>query len=174
MKWRTWLMVLVAMVSLLTLAGEAGAEFQDLGTIAGNYSGARAINDLGQVVGVSTTPIWLTNHAFFYDGTMHDLGTLGGSNSVARGINNSGQVVGNSQIMGGNTHGFLYSGGTMTDLGTLGGTYCIAYGINDAGQIVGVSTTAAGKSPCLCVHRRGHDRPEHPHGEELWYCLRHQ
>jgi probable HAF family extracellular repeat protein len=142
----TWLTVAVSLgASLFLLAVSVGAEMRDLGTLAGNYSAARAINASGQIVGATTTGGLFATHAFLYSGgKMQDLGTLGGLTSTARGINDSGQVVGSSTIKGGNTHAFSYYSGKMTDLGTLGGNYSIAYGINNTGQIVGVSTTSTG------------------------------
>jgi probable HAF family extracellular repeat protein len=94
MKRRIWWRMWLALVSLLFMAGLAEAELLDLETITGKYSGARAINDQGQVVGLSSIGIPLISHAFLYDGTMHDLGTLGGTFSVAYVINDAGQVVG--------------------------------------------------------------------------------
>jgi probable HAF family extracellular repeat protein len=77
-----------------------GADRIDLETLGGNFSLARDINDLSQVVGFST---WTTEsivpHAFLWEnGSMTDLGTLGGEESRAFGINELGQIAGYSQI----------------------------------------------------------------------------
>jgi probable HAF family extracellular repeat protein len=71
-------------------------EVIDLGTLGGTYSRAFAINDAGQVVGVSQT-IESGGHAFFWDrrNGMIDLGVLyEGDMSAAYGVNDHGQVVG--------------------------------------------------------------------------------
>src|SRR5438105_11273061 len=93
----------------------------DLGTLGGDMSNARDINDAGQVVGAAEIRPNV-DHAFLYSGgKMMDLGTLGGSASFANGVNDAGQVVGYADT-GNASHAFLYSGGKMTDLGTLGGS----------------------------------------------------
>lgn len=122
-----------------------------VGTLGGKETAAMAINDLGQVVGYSTTKSG-DQHAFIWqDGVMRDLGTLGGRSSSALAINDLGQVVGSSwindrdqvfedyTIRSGDSHAFIWQDGVMTDLGTLGGSDSWAYDINDRGQVVGHS-----------------------------------
>jgi len=84
-----------------------GGVMTDLGTLAGDTdSGAKAINDLGQVVGQSY--IWIPHPyigsvkygtAFLtVDAVMTDLGALpGAETSEAHAVNNQGQVVGTSE-----------------------------------------------------------------------------
>lgn len=113
----------------------------DLGVLGKLSSGlgestARAVNDLGQVTGYSTTTI--DTHAFrWQNGHMTDLGAIG-STSYAYGINNLGQVVGTT---GPYIHAVLWSNGAIRDIGTIGGAAenSAAYSINDAGQVVGQS-----------------------------------
>ena len=63
-----------------------GADDRSGDTLGGTFSGARAINDNGVVVGQSSTGS--QSHAFAYEsGQMTDLGTLGGSSSSAAAIN---------------------------------------------------------------------------------------
>lgn len=113
-------------------------QLTNLGTLpGGNGSQAYAVNDNGQVVGMSDVGVQNVpngyDHAFRYaSATMSDLETLGGSFSQAQGVNNSGVIVGYSTTSAGSTDAFVYSGGTMTDLGV-----GAANAVNSAGQIVG-------------------------------------
>ncbi len=96
----------------------------DIGTLGGNFSEARGINDLGQVVGLAQTTSGET-HAFVLeqgpggvwfadddnDGAndlMVDLGTLGGTFAEANAINNLGQVVGEAALADGNPAAFIW------------------------------------------------------------------
>ncbi|HEX6686261.1 MAG TPA: hypothetical protein VF062_26050 [Candidatus Limnocylindrales bacterium] len=131
---------LVAVATALAPVGTSPTSLHvvDLGTLAGGYSHARAINDRGEVVGVSAVEDSV--HAFLWrDGRMTDLGTLGGRFSVASDINDRGEVVGYSSTANGALHAFLWRDGHMTDLGTVGpqDSASAATGINDRGDIVG-------------------------------------
>ena len=87
----------------------------DLGTLGGNFSSAVAVNNNGQVVGLSDTTASVSpNHAFSWTaaGGMVDLGTLGGANSSAYAVNDNGQVVGTADTAtdsGGFTHAFSWT-----------------------------------------------------------------
>ena len=121
----------------------------DLGTLAGNYSYAYGINDVGQITGVSFTGSDTNTRAFLWSsGTLSDLGTLGGGNSQAYGISNGRHVVGYANAAGEIQHAVLYTLGTAgspntsTDLGTLGANYSYAYAVNSNAQVVGTSGQA--------------------------------
>jgi probable HAF family extracellular repeat protein len=115
----------------------------DLSALNGNAGAANAINNLGQVAGLSyPNGISGLAHATIWNGTTPtDLGTLGAQTSVAASINDSGVVVGQSAV---NQHGpglaFVWDGGPMTALPLLAGAAGSgAYDVNNFGSIVGHS-----------------------------------
>jgi probable HAF family extracellular repeat protein len=118
---------------------------------------ANAVNNRGQVAGVSAMSGNTTTHAFLWTkerGKMLDLGTLTGDvNSAALGINDRGEMVGASFSAGGpisgNPRPFLWKDGRMTDLNDLVPAnsplhLLTAFGINDAGEIAGFGVTGSG------------------------------
>jgi probable HAF family extracellular repeat protein len=122
----------------------------NLGTLGGNQSFARAVNDNGQVTGnASTNPgSNLPLNAFFWEnGVMRNIGTLPGVN-FSRGfaINNNGLVTGESD--NNSPRAFLYDPATgllrdIDDLvtsnpGNLNTSF--GAGINAAGQVVGTAS----------------------------------
>jgi probable HAF family extracellular repeat protein len=132
---------------------------QELAPLPGDTtSAATAINDLGQVVGISgicdrAVGRFSAAHAVLWqDGTVADIGNLGGvAWNTPTAINHRGQVVGFSDLPGDesgapNFHAFLWtSSGGIRDLGTLpGDVLSLAFGINDQGQVVGQSIGAGG------------------------------
>jgi probable HAF family extracellular repeat protein len=121
---------------------------------------ATAINDLGQVVGISGICANAVGgasaaHAVLWEnGSPTNIGNLGGvAWNTPTAINNHGVVVGFSDLPGDsadspNYHAFLWTkSGGITDLGTLpGDSLSVAWGINAQGQVVGQSINSSGSS----------------------------
>ena len=121
---------------------------------------ATAINDLGQVVGISGICANAVGgasaaHAVLWEnGAPTNIGNLGGvAWNTPTAINNHGVVVGFSDLPGDsadspNYHAFLWTkSGGITDLGTLpGDSLSVAWGINAQGQVVGQSINSSGSS----------------------------
>jgi probable HAF family extracellular repeat protein len=132
----------------------------DLGSLGGKLNGATAINDKGQVVGISSLPGDKASPAFLWTEAtgMQNIGTVGKDKSAVPGpfggINNIGQVVGQSCSGFGGTgkcRAFLWQDNVMTDLNTLipanSKLYLVfAFQINDVGEIVGLGVTSTGES----------------------------
>jgi probable HAF family extracellular repeat protein len=115
----------------------------DLGTLGGTFSAVNALNNRGEVVGLSSLEDDQVFHAFLWTPSegLQDLQTLGGDFAEATEINEAGEVVGWSFTPGDRaTHAFLWRKGELTDLGTVGSDPCSQdAAINSAGQIVGKS-----------------------------------
>ena len=139
----------------------SGFSLRELGTLGGDNSYARAINDSGRVVGTADDAS-AVQHGFLYSGGgMRDLGTLGGLYSSAEGINNAGRIVGGSSTSdtfeGILPVAYIHSRGTMNAIGTLPeGDSSIAHAINNPGQVVGRSAISTD------------DPPEHPYHAFLY------
>lgn len=136
----------------------------DLGNLGGTANlsqlaignAATAINDKGEVVGVSAISD-TQGRAFLWTRKtgIVNLGALPGDTmSAALAINNEGEIVGNSLTLppgqGGTPRPFLWKGGVMTDLNTLVPASSPLHllttgGINDRGQIVGFGVTDSGE-----------------------------
>jgi probable HAF family extracellular repeat protein len=124
----------------------------DLGDLPGGYSWGEAlgINNLGQVVGHSSTAAgW---HAFIWDRTngMRDLGELPGGPDMSQAwsINDNGVAVGFSDSASGR-HAFTWDEiNHMRDIGTGPGVYPVyaAQSINNAGAIAVTNQNGYGTS----------------------------
>ena len=130
------------MSMLAPTAASAAPQITDLGTLGGDSSFARDINEPGQIVGESTTASNET-HAFLFTpwvGHMVDLGTLGGTFSRASAIADRGIVAGTSSLPSGETRAFLWDQGSMIALPPLNGTpFSEGIDVNDSGIVVGQS-----------------------------------
>jgi probable HAF family extracellular repeat protein len=142
-------------------AGTLDQDLQDLGTLAESTanSGARAINENGQIVGWSDAADGF-RHAFIGDLTnLEDLGSIfDGTWSEAYGVNNSGDVVGSGDNADGQQHGFvgnvgegLYDLNTLL-LGNIVWTITEAKGINDQGQIAATGVDEYGNMRALLLN----------------------
>ncbi len=113
--------------------------------LGGDNARAMAVNDLAEVVGISSGTSTLPSIAFHWvNGSVQNLGTLVGHGfSQARDVNSRGQVVGVSGACCGETQAVLWESGTIAalptaDVGVLGEVQGQeANAINDLGQIVG-------------------------------------
>lgn len=108
-----------------------------LGHLGHPYTEAWALNDVGQVTGLSYVAPFEGRAFLLEKGKMIDLGVSDTEYTIAWDINNQGQIVGNSgepSLHG----GFLWDNGTITDLGALGGPASAAFGINNYTEIVGL------------------------------------
>lgn len=119
-------------------------KMKDLGNFGGTCTLASALNNLGQVVGLSTLKDDVAQHPFLWDGErLKDLGTFGGSLGNAIAISDTGKVAGWASVSGDQAqHAFLWEQGAMTDLGILPDTLpdlvnSFAVDVNSSGQIIG-------------------------------------
>ena len=141
------------------LWGSGGDQIQELPPLPGDTSGAAtAINDRGQIVGISGTcdqavGRFTAAHAVLWEnGVPTDIGNLGGNTwNTAMAINERGDVVGFASQPGDDPdnpllRAFLWTRrGGIRNLGTLpGDVYSEAHGINEQGQVVGTSCDADG------------------------------
>jgi probable HAF family extracellular repeat protein len=133
-------------------------------------SAATAINDAGEVVGISgacdvAVGAFSARHALLWvDGQPIRLPTLGGKGwNTPMAINNAGTIVGFSDTSGdvvsgvltANFQATLWIGGSLINLHTLpGDATAEATGINDFNQIVGTSFDAAG-APRVFLWEKG-------------------
>jgi probable HAF family extracellular repeat protein len=137
---------------------------RDLGTLGGPDALTQAINERGQIVGISYTSsipnpdsgIPTIDPFLWQNGSMVDIGTLGGTFGVANFINSAGKVVGTSNLAGDQTnHAYLWDRGSLRDLGTLGGDNAQALWINDGGDVVGVADTTGSLTHDAFLWKKG-------------------
>lgn len=119
---------------------------QDLGTL-GNGSCALGINNVGQVVGVSTVNSNVDYHVFVWTAAtgMLDIGVPVSSATTGASINDKGEVVGTFYDSSTGYHAFLWTqSGGVQDLGNLGQPYATGASINAFGEVVGRSEAVPG------------------------------
>jgi probable HAF family extracellular repeat protein len=115
----------------------------DLGTLGGTCGVPNAIDNRGEVVGLSNVAGDQSFHPFLWTraGGMKDLGTFGGSSGQANWINESGEVVGWATNQDDRAlFAFLWRQGVLTKLRPVKGEACsAALGINSRSHVVGLS-----------------------------------
>jgi probable HAF family extracellular repeat protein len=118
------------------------ATFVDLGDLGGASSVASAINNLGQVVGVSDTSLGAT-HVFLYsNGKISDLGITVNTRSGFEWINDSGTVVVSSDppvLYPSMVGGWEDTGGVIQSLVNF-----VPSGLNYSGQVAGFTSLPGG------------------------------
>ena len=112
-----------------------GGGLIELGTLGGNFSEGRGINNRGEITGGSNVTAGGPDHLFLYSrGSMRDLGALDGMSTEGTAISDDSQIVGSSPV------GFLYRDGAFQRLPHLpGATYSQPGGINIWDDVVGTS-----------------------------------
>ncbi len=122
---------------------------ENLGTLGGNWSCTRAINNHGEIVGAAAFSGSVYKHAFSYTNGEMKLITEAdqlGFVSDAMGINDNGAIVGfvRHQSAGLPYQAFVCQDGTATLLfGPDGEMLSYAYDINNSGQVVGKARNGA-------------------------------
>jgi probable HAF family extracellular repeat protein len=132
-----------AFVALCGIAHAGIYTYTDFGTLGGTASIPTAINNAGQVVGMSRTTGDAAEYSVIWNGAVPTiLNTLGGAGSEVYAINDAGQVAGWSHTtagasQGGIYHASIWNGVTATDLSPLSAAASVAYAINNAGKVAG-------------------------------------
>jgi probable HAF family extracellular repeat protein len=139
---------------------------RSLDTLGAMSSGARDVNNRGQVVGRVQVPMEDVDHAYVWTAAtgMVDL-TTGADfayNAEATAINERGDVAGWTKTGGGPPGGqaFLWQDSVgLRTLGTLGGDASTAVDVNEQGWVAGTATTSAGTEHAVVwCHHHGHHR----------------
>jgi probable HAF family extracellular repeat protein len=139
-----------------------------LPTLGGNNGQASAINNRGQIVGISETtapdsgcpsskPGKIISPVLWEKGEVRPLPTVDGDpDGFVQGINDQGQAVGSSGTCTNiATHAVLWENGTAFQLKDVGRDGNDAYAINDHGQIVGYVTSSDGTTIFAAIWQNG-------------------
>jgi probable HAF family extracellular repeat protein len=155
----------------LTCRGFLGRHGQmtALPTLGGNNAQAAAINNRGQIVGISETAVQdpgcpaskpgkIISPTLWEGGEVRALPTVDSDlDGFVQGINDRGQAVGSTGTCGNLAiHAVMWEDGTATELKGLGGqTGNAAYAINEHGQAVGYVTSADGSTIVASIWHDG-------------------
>ena len=139
-----------------------------LPTLGGNNGQASAINNRGQIVGISETtapdsgcpsskPGKIISPVLWEKGEVRPLPTVDGDpDGFVQGINDQGQAVGSSGTCTNiATHAVLWENGTAFQLKDVGRDGNDAYAMNDHGQIVGYVTSPDGTTILAAIWQNG-------------------
>ncbi len=139
-----------------------------LPTLGGNNGQASAINNRGQIVGISETtvqdsgcppskPGHIISPVFWEKGEVRALPTLAGDpDGFVQGLNNRGQAVGSSGTCTNiAAHAVLWDNDVAVPLSDLGHDGSDAYAINDHGQIVGYVSAHDGSTIFAAIWENG-------------------
>jgi probable HAF family extracellular repeat protein len=108
---------------------------QDLGTLGGPTSEALAVNNNGQIAGVSSLAGGGYTGFIWSNGVMRN---AGGQGVIA--INDSGDYAGDTTTDGVSFRGYISrGGGPLVDIGTLGGAQTLVLAMDNADEVVGSS-----------------------------------
>ena len=121
---------------------------QDLGTLGGTLGSPTALNNHGEVIGISNLNGDQSADPFLWkDGILLDLytSTSGGNPFTADAINDAGEIVGQALFPNQVSDAYLWRNGVATDLGHLEGDCSSrAWAINSKSQIAGISLPCTG------------------------------
>lgn len=127
----------------------SGYAIEQLQHLGGHKGGGQAINNQGDVAGISC-PVDLKSHSMIWSRKGNrNLGTNGGISLIASDINDHGQIVATRDPGAHFSIGYVWSEEDgFRDIGHLGGTGpedgTIADAINNQGQVTGITTTVEG------------------------------
>jgi len=136
-----------------------GSAMLDLGTLGGTNGMPTALNNRGQVIGVSYLSGDNSFHPFLWDqGKLIDLytSTVGGNPITANAINDAGEILGAAAFPGQPSDAYLWRHGGATDLGHLNGDCSSeAWAMNSAGQIGVISSSCDDTNPRAALWENG-------------------
>ena len=124
-----------------------GSGLMDIGTLGGPYGAGTSINNLNQIVGISSLANSTQNHLFLYaQGQMHDLGAPSGESFLNAAINNHGEIIGTTGSSTSGAISYIKEGLGFRKLSFLAGA------LNDNGDIVGTKQAKNGSRHAFVLY----------------------